>query len=48
MSILIFALGGALMAGAVETVEEKKRKREKEKERKAKAAKYRRAIPRWT
>lgn len=48
MTILIFAIAGALMAGATETAQKVKQRREAEKAYKAKCAKYRRAIPRWT
>ena len=48
MSIVIFILGATFMAGAAETAEAAKERRKREMERKAKAAKYRRAIARWT
>lgn len=48
MTILIFAISGALMAGAAGTAQEIKKRREAEKAYKAKCAKYRRATAYWT
>ena len=48
MTILIFAMGAAVMAGAAGTAQEMKKRREAEKAYKAKCAKYRRATAYWT